>query len=63
MIRIDRLAFALSAAILAAALPCSARAANFDDWPTKYSFADGTEISGTANVAYDVVDFSGDNGY
>ncbi|ALN87159.1 phosphate-selective porin O and P family protein [Lysobacter capsici] len=63
MIRIDRLALALSAAILAATLPCGARAANFDDWPTKYSFADGTEISGTANVAYDVVDFSGDNGY
>ncbi|MEH6418997.1 OprO/OprP family phosphate-selective porin [Pseudomonas sp. CGJS7] len=54
--RIDRLAFALSLA----ALPCAAQAAGFDDWPTKYTFGDGTEISATGNIAYDVVDFSGD---
>lgn len=54
--RLDRLAFALSLS----ALPLAASAANFDDWPTKYRFGDGTEISATANVGYDVVDFSGD---
>ena len=54
--RIDRLAFALSLA----ALPCAAQAANFDDWPTKYTFGDGTEISATGNVSYDVVNFDGD---
>ncbi|MGH8083441.1 MAG: OprO/OprP family phosphate-selective porin [Lysobacter sp.] len=54
--RINRLAFALSLA----ALPLAANAANYDDWPTKYTFGDGTEISATANWAYDVVDFDGD---
>ncbi|MGO1002030.1 OprO/OprP family phosphate-selective porin [Lysobacter sp. CA196] len=62
MPRPDRLALALSAAVLSGA-PLFAQAAGFDDWPTKYSFDNGTELSATGNFAYDVVDFSGDSGY
>lgn len=47
-------AFALSAATAAHA---------GDDWPTKFALADGTEISGTLNYAWDLNDFSGDDGY
>ncbi|MGO1071446.1 OprO/OprP family phosphate-selective porin [Lysobacter sp. CA199] len=54
--RTNRLAFAL----FLASLPCAAQAASLEDWPTKYTFSDGTEISATGNIAYDVVDFSGD---
>lgn len=63
MIRIHRLAFALPCLVSCAALPGLAAAAGLDDWPTKYRFDDGTELSATANWAYDVVDFSGDRGY
>ncbi|WP_031373218.1 OprO/OprP family phosphate-selective porin [Lysobacter antibioticus] len=62
MPRPDRLALALSAVLLSSA-SCIAQAAGFDDWPTKYSFGNGTELSATGNFAYDVVDFSGDRGY
>ncbi|MET4726767.1 phosphate-selective porin OprO/OprP [Lysobacter enzymogenes] len=59
--RTARFAFAASPLALAlCALSPAAAAGSFDDWPTKYSFADGTEISATANWAYDVVDFDGD---
>lgn len=63
--RTARFAFAASplaaALALGALMPTAADAAGgFDDWPTKHSFADGTEISATANWAYDVVDFDGD---
>lgn len=34
-----------------------------DDWPTKFALDDGTEVSGTMNYAWDLNDFSGDDGY
>jgi len=44
-----------------AASAFSAQAEGFDDWPTKYTFSDGTELAGTLNFAYDYNDFSGDD--
>lgn len=45
-------------ALSLAALPAFASAADFDNWPTKYAFGDGTELAATANIAYDYNDFS-----
>ncbi|UHQ24405.1 porin [Lysobacter sp. 5GHs7-4] len=50
------------ACLLALALTATAAHAG-DDWPTKFSLADGTEVSGTLNYAWDLNDFSGDDGY
>jgi len=44
-------------ALSLAALPAFASAADFDNWPTKYAFGDGTELAATANIAYDYNDF------
>ncbi|WP_363796290.1 porin [Lysobacter firmicutimachus] len=65
MPRSARYALALSAAALAAAAPLvqAAEPWSLENWPTKHAFADGTELSATANWAYDTVDFSGDRGY
>jgi len=52
------------AATLAGLLLCtSASAADFDEWPTHHTFADGTDLSASLNFAYDLNDFSGDRGY
>jgi len=48
---------------LSGLLPCAASAASFDQWPTHYTFSDGTDIGVTGNFAYDLNDFSGDRGY
>ena len=55
------LASAAASVLGLCALPAAANAANFDDWPTKYTFSDGTELAGTLNFAYDTNDFSGDD--
>ena len=47
-------------ALSLAASPLLANAAGFDNWPTKVSFADGTELAATGNIAYDWNNFSGD---
>lgn len=60
MTRKTRLAAALAASFLYAG---TASAVDWENWPTKYSFSNGTEIAASANFAYDVVDFGGDNGY
>ncbi|KAG0776293.1 hypothetical protein G6F22_012676 [Rhizopus arrhizus] len=49
-------------ALSLAALPAFASAADFDNWPTKYTFGDGTELAATANIAYDYNDFSSASG-
>src|SRR5436190_1327081 len=49
-------------ALSLAALPAFASAADFDNWPTKYTFGDGTELAATANIAYDYNDFSSGSG-
>ena len=49
-------------ALSLAALPAFASAADFDNWPTKYAFGDGTELAATANIAYDYNDFSSGSG-
>lgn len=46
---------------LAIVAPVAASAANFDNWPTKYAFGDGTELAATGNFAYDYNDFSGND--
>lgn len=53
------LALAALAAPAWCALPGAALAASWKDWPSLHEFADGTEVSATANWGYDVVDFSG----
>ena len=47
-------------ALSLATSPLLANAAGFDNWPTKVSFADGTELAATGNIAYDWNNFSGD---
>ncbi|GAB3063245.1 OprO/OprP family phosphate-selective porin [Stenotrophomonas tumulicola] len=47
-------------ALSLAASPLLASAADFDNWPTKVTFADDTELAATANIAYDWNNFSGD---
>ena len=47
-------------AISLAATPLLASAADFDNWPTKVAFSDGTELAATGNIAYDWNNFSGD---
>jgi len=42
--------------------PLAATAADWDNWPTKTTFSDGTELAATANIAYDLNDFSGGSG-
>ncbi len=49
-------------ALSLAALPAFASAADFDNWPTRYTFGDGTELAATANIAYDYNDFSSASG-
>ncbi|HEY0334820.1 MAG TPA: porin [Stenotrophomonas sp.] len=51
----------LSLAVCLPAATFAASAADFDNWPTKYTFSDGTELAGTLNYAYDTNDFSGDD--
>ncbi|HEV8694421.1 MAG TPA: porin [Lysobacter sp.] len=41
----------------------TAAAADWENWPTKYKFSDGTEVAASLNYAYDLNDFSGDDGY
>ena len=50
--------FPLLLALAAGTSPAFAR--EFDDWPTGYTFGDGTRVAATANFAWDTVDFSGD---
>ena len=47
-------------ALSLASSPLLASAADFDNWPTKVTFSDGTELAATANIAYDWNNFSGD---
>jgi len=47
-------------ALSLAGSPLLASAADFDNWPTKVTFSDRTELAATANIAYDWNDFSGD---
>lgn len=47
-------------ALSLASSPLLASAAEFDNWPTKVSFSDGTELAATGNIAYDWNNFSGD---
>lgn len=49
-------------ALCLAATPALASAADFDNWPTKVAFSDGTELAATGNIAYDLNDFSGNSG-
>ncbi|MDC6679109.1 OprO/OprP family phosphate-selective porin, partial [Leclercia adecarboxylata] len=42
--------------------PLAATAADWDNWPTKTTFSDGTGLAATANIAYDLNDFSGGSG-
>ncbi|MDF2818093.1 MAG: porin [Stenotrophomonas rhizophila] len=46
-------------ALTALSAPLAASAADWDNWPTKVAFSDGTELAATANIAYDLNDFSG----
>ncbi len=41
-----------------AATPLLASAADWDNWPTKATFANGTELAATGNIAYDWNNFS-----
>ena len=41
-------------ALSLAALPAFASAADFDNWPTKYTFGDGTELAATASLLAEV---------
>ena len=56
--RLTPLFFALSLATA----PLAASAADWDNWPTKYAFSDGTELAATGNFAYDLNDFSDGSG-
>ena len=47
--------------LLAAALPCAATAADFDNWPVSYDVGGGNTFAFTGNFAYDYNDFSGDS--
>ncbi len=47
-------------ALSLASTPLLASAADFDNWPTKVTFSDGTELAATGNIAYDWNNFSGD---
>jgi phosphate-selective porin OprO/OprP len=47
-------------ALSLATTPLLASAADFDNWPTKVAFSDGTELAATGNIAYDWNNFSGD---
>ena len=49
------LALSLTAAV--------AKAAGNKEWPTAYTFSDGTEIAASLNYQWDLNDFSGDRGY
>ncbi|MFT4246734.1 MAG: porin [Pseudomonas sp.] len=46
---------------LCLAIAAPAAAADLENWPTKYTFSDGTELAGTLNFAYDYNNFSGDS--
>ncbi|USI99278.1 porin [Xanthomonas prunicola] len=49
-------------AVAAAIVPAAANAAtSIENWPTKYTFGDGTELGLTGNYAYDDNNFSGDD--
>ena len=50
----------LSAAIAAAALAGPAHAYDYDDWPTHYTFGDGTDLGLVLVYRYDLNDFSDD---
>lgn len=39
------------------------RAADLENWPTKFKLSDDTEVAGSLNFAWDLNDFSGDDGY
>ncbi|RBK99815.1 porin, partial [Xanthomonas oryzae pv. oryzae] len=49
-------------AVAAAIVPAAANAAtSIENWPTKYTFGDGTELGLTGNYVYDDNNFSGDD--
>ncbi|HEY6894652.1 MAG TPA: porin [Rhodanobacteraceae bacterium] len=50
----------IAAAVAAAALAGSAQAYDLEDWPTHYTFADGTDLGLVLVYRYDVNDFSDD---
>lgn len=56
-----KLAHAISFALLGLAAG-SAQAYDINDWPTHYTFSDGTDVAGTLNYQWDVNEFSNDNG-
>lgn len=39
------------------------KAADANDWPTRYTFSNGTEVAASLNYQWDLNDFSGDDGY
>lgn len=51
----------LFTALCLAAAPLAASAADIENWPTKYTFGDGTEAALTGNFAFDLNQFSGDD--
>ncbi|MEG8064068.1 porin [Xanthomonas hortorum pv. gardneri] len=56
--RLNPLVLALAIAVA----PAAANAAtSLENWPTKYTFGDGTELGLTGNYAYDDNNFSGDD--
>ena len=48
-------------ALAIAAAPAAHAATSIENWPTKYTFGDGTEVGLTGNYAYDDNNFSGDD--
>lgn len=56
-----KLSFAI-AALFGASAATPALAYDINDWPTHYTFSDGTDIGVTLNYQYDINDFSGDDG-
>ncbi len=49
-----------SGCLILCAFTAPAFGADFDNWPTKLTFGDGTELAATGNIAYDYNDFAGD---
>jgi phosphate-selective porin OprO/OprP len=50
----------LAAALAAAAFAGAAHAYDFEDWPTHYTFSDGTDLGLVLVYRYDVNNFSDD---
>jgi phosphate-selective porin OprO/OprP len=51
---------ALTAALAIGLITSSAQAYDLEDWPTHYTFSDGTDVGVTAVYRYDINDFSND---